>query len=71
VIKSVIQTAPPGTPPEQLKIAYVARENYNRHGFKWFWKGMHTSPWLSFAFVFPLGRLQTTEPRLKGVADLT
>jgi solute carrier family 25 carnitine/acylcarnitine transporter 20/29 len=40
VIKSVIQTAPPSTPKHELKIMYVARENYRTQGARFFFKGL-------------------------------
>lgn len=40
VIKSVIQTAPPGTPPAQLRIVAVARAKYSQHGARFFFRGL-------------------------------
>jgi len=40
VIKSIIQTAPSNTPKHELKIMHVARVNYQKHGFGFFWKGL-------------------------------
>ena len=40
VVKTVIQTAPPGTPSSQLTIGFVARQNYARHGVGFFFRGL-------------------------------
>jgi hypothetical protein len=40
VLKSVIQTAGPNTPPAELKMAYVARKAYQAHGASYFFKGL-------------------------------
>jgi solute carrier family 25 carnitine/acylcarnitine transporter 20/29 len=40
VLKSVIQTAPSGTPARELTMAHVARTNYRLHGAAFFFKGL-------------------------------
>ena len=40
VVKSVIQTAPTGTPPAQLRIVAVARAKYSEHGARFFFRGL-------------------------------
>jgi solute carrier family 25 carnitine/acylcarnitine transporter 20/29 len=40
VVKSVIQTAPHGTPPAQLRIVAVARAKYGEHGARFFFRGL-------------------------------
>jgi solute carrier family 25 carnitine/acylcarnitine transporter 20/29 len=38
--KSIIQTAPPSTPPAEKKMLHVARVNYARYGAGFFFKGL-------------------------------
>ena len=40
VLKSVIQTAPAGTPSRELTMAHVARTSYRVHGGSFFFKGL-------------------------------
>lgn len=39
-LKSIIQTSPPGTPARELKMSYIARREYARHGYRFFFRGL-------------------------------